>query len=663
MYGKELLLLLYLTLWTQVKLSSQEPASYRLINEEFLYREESVIVPQESFERYAELLNHPLHLNSASPDQLHESGLFSPFQVYSLIKYRENYGMLYSIYELAALTGFRSSMLREIAPFLSLEPGSRAVVQKKNRHMFMFHIGKTFPESQAYKSSLKDEEKAVYSGRPLSTNLRIKSSFGNSLSLGLTYEKDAGEHFYVDHRPEFLSGYLQYSGHRLIKQLVFGTFRLNHGLGLVNGAGFIHSPESFRVNSLSMLRIRPYSSKSESGYERGVGIRMDVKRFKLLGWASYLNLDLSTTGLKKESQNTDWRSYVRNSGLHRTISEMEGRDLAFRFHAGIQGLYSKDHLDAGMAISAESVGIKSSGMPGLNKHLSLHGNWHREGWQFFGEMALRDWNSLAVLAGISYEANDFVHGLLLVHHYGTAYEGSQPSAYASGSKINSEKGLALHLHLEPGRWIKADFTGELFYFPEPRYLTLVPSHGQRYSLSLLNSGTSIFQWRIRMVSKIWQSTPAGNDTGLHPIRTKQVSRFDLRFIYTHVIQWQSRIITSFLSRSESSYPAYAAVQQFSYQSSKFLKPSFQFVVFDVQDWDNRIYIYEPGLYYSFNFPAYYGTGYKTTLALTLKPVQKLSVAGKIACTVYHGRKNLGTGNELIPGNKRWSLELQIRLNL
>lgn len=412
-----------------------------------------------------------------------------------------------------------------------------------------------------------------------------------------------------------------------------------------------------------MMKIRPYCSKSESGYERGVGIRMEVKKFQLLGWTSYRNLDLATTGLEKKSQHIDWRDYVQTSGFHRTESEMEGRDQAYRFHAGIQCLYTNRHLDAGMAFSAETVEIKSSGIQSLNKHLSLHGTWQRKGWQLFGEMALKDLKSLAVLAGISYEANDFIHGLLLLHHYGTAYVGSQPSAYASGSKINNEKGLALHLHLEPGQWIRVEFTGELFHFPGPRYLTQVPSHGQRYSLSLVNSGTSIFQWRIRMVNKIWQSTPAAQETGLRPIRTSQVRRFDLRFIYTQVLQWQSRIITSFLSHSTSPYPAYAVVQELSFQSLKYLKPSIQFVVFDAQDWDNRIYIYEPGLYYSFNFPAYYGSGYKTSLAFTLKPIYKLSIAGKIACNVYQGRESLGTGNDLIPGNKRWSLEMQIRLNL
>jgi len=671
MYGKGFLLIWLITPWAQWILSAQQPLGSRLQDEDYLYRDESMAVPLELYEQHADLITNPLNLNTATPEQMGESELFTPYQIHNLIKYRKSYGRLYSVFELAALKGFRKDRLREIAPCLTVESGLSVHPEKKNQHLIMLTAGRILPEADGYKIHPNEKSGPTYGGSPLRTTLRIKSRVGNNLSMGLTYDKDAGEQFYATNKPEFLSGYLQYSGHRLLKQLVIGNFQLNHGLGLVNGAGFIHSTESFRVNRQSMLRIRPYSSKSETGFERGAGIRMDLRLLELLAWFSHRSLDLSTAHLNEESKQVDLRDHLRYTGLHRTAGEMEGRDLAFRLHGGIQVLVSHRHLHAGMVFSAESTGLSSSGIktlgiqsnPGQNKHLSLHGSWFREGWQIFGEVALADWKSLAGLAGIRWEANDFLQGLLLIHHYGTGYLGSQASAYASGNKINNEMGMAFHIHLEPGKGIISKFSGELFHYPGPRYLTVVPSYKQRYSVTFQNPGLPNFRWRIRVVHKSWQSTPDAQTVGLRPVRNNQVTRFDARIIYNQVLQWQSRLLLSRLAQSLNPYPAYAIVQQLGIQSFKHLKSTLQFVVFDVRDWANRIYLYEPGLYYSFSFPSLYGSGQKTTLVLTLKPVHMLNIATKISCTVYQHKKNLGAGNDLIPGNKKWLVEMQVRLNL
>ena len=93
-----------------------------------------------------------------------------------------------------------------------------------------------------------------------------------------------------------------------------------------------------------------------------------------------------------------------------------------------------------------------------------------------------------------------------------------------------------------------------------------------------------------------------------------------------------------------------------------MKYTCQFVVFNVVDWDNRIYLYESGLYYSFNFPAYYGTGQKITSVVTLKTSNRITLAGKVSAITYNDRRGTGSGNDLIPGNKKWEVEMQMRLS-
>jgi len=105
-----------------------------------------------------------------------------------------------------------------------------------------------------------------------------------------------------------------------------------------------------------------------------------------------------------------------------------------------------------------------------------------------------------------------------------------------------------------------------------------------------------------------------------------------------------------LGNKQRSSPAYAAVQQLSLGSSRHLKVTAQFVLYHVNEWENRIYLYEPGFYYSFNFPAYYGKGQKTTLLLSFKPLKRITVS-----TMLSGK---------VKGDNRiWETGIQLRLYL
>ncbi len=671
MHGNFPIGFLVISLWVPLSLFAQDPEDLPFGEEEFLYQEETSEIPLEIFEQYADLRSNPLNINCATPDQLAESGIFSPFQIHTLIKYREKYGDLYSTLELASLFGFRASWIQEISPFLNVGPCIKRENKGRVKHMILLNAGLIFPKSEGFRDSTGIKTGSGYMGSPVRTDIRIKSHLGNSLSMGLTFEKDAGESYFNKHKPEYMSGYIQYHGHRQLKQVVFGNFQLHNGLGLVNGTGFIHSPAGFILNRGSMMRMRPYSSKSESRYERGLGIRLALRDFNLMYWASYRKLDLNTGKLNLESEQIDWKEHIRESGLHRTANELSGRTLGYRIHSGVQGLYRHKQLDVGILFGLESFGLSREGVQslglsinrGLNSFMSLHGKLHKGKWHIFGEFALSDFKATALLAGATWHLNDFMQGVLLLHHYKTEYRGSLPSSYAFGSKINNEMGAAMHLQLEPGQLLMVRFTGEVFHFPGPRYLCAVPSSSYKYAFTFQNSGAPEFKWRIRFTKKIWQTTPADHGMGLRSLNTNESTRCDLRFIYDHQVQWKSRLIITYGSNSRDSYPGYAFAQQLTVLPWKNLRTTFQFVVFEVPDWDHRIYLHEPGLYYDFSFPVCYGSGQKVVVTLKWKPNPVLSISGKLALTSYNNRDTLGSGNDLILGNEKWMLALQLRLDL
>ena len=651
MYGKIQGLFLLFMLWIAVALQAQQEPSNSEDLEDLLYRNESAIIPETIAGDYPESGPSHIDLNSISAEDLEASGLFTSYQIHELLKYREKYGPIYSIHELAAIPGFHPRSIMKIESFVSVNTVNIPEGKKPGRHMILINMERSFPLEEGF---------LLYAGSPLKSTIRIKSHPLKNLSMALTYEKDSGELFLYRNRPQFLSGYLSYEGKHFIKHMLVGSFQLNQGMGLVNGAGFMHRAGDFRVNQLSLSRIKPYASKTESMFEQGMVCKMGSNKFQLLLWASYHKFSLSPSAFTETPKPEKWLELQRTSGLYRTRAEQEARELAYRIHSGIQLLYRQKQLTVGIMHGGEWIGPSKKGLellkedpgPSLHHKVSLHANWYRRKIQISGELAASEFRSLAFLLCTVYHFNDFVQGSLLIHHYGARYQGSLPSSYGSGSKIRNEQGVALHLNMETGKNITAKFTGEVFRYPSPRYLTHVPSGGYRMDLTLQNPGTKMIQWRARVVSKTWQTTPADKLSKIRPLHDSRIIRFDGQLIYNHSDQfrWQSRLVIGYYSRQQNSVPAYAAVQQVTLATPRILKVTTQFVLFHVSDWENRIYVYEPGFYYSFNFPAYYGNGQKTTLLLTLKPVKGVSVSVKIS----------GITNSV---KRKWESGIQLRLSL
>jgi len=254
MNGKIRLLILLFTAGILVPVNSQQVPHSSQDMEDLLYRNESAILPETFAGESPESVLLPINLNRATAEELEASGILTPYQIYQLLNYRKEFGALYSIHELAAIPGFNASFIRNIESLVSLNSASIHKSKKSGKHMALIKLERSYPCSEEY---------ANYAGSPLRSSLRIRSQAWTDLTLALSYEKDAGEAFLYNNRPQFISGYLSYEGKDFIKQLVVGNFQLNQGLGLVNGAGFIHRVGDFRITRQSFSRIKPYASLTE----------------------------------------------------------------------------------------------------------------------------------------------------------------------------------------------------------------------------------------------------------------------------------------------------------------------------------------------------------------------------------------------------------------
>ena len=126
------------------------------------------------------------------------------------------------------------------------------------------------------------------------------------------------------------------------------------------------------------------------------------------------------------------------------------------------------------------------------------------------------------------------------------------------------------------------------------------------------------------------------------------------------ISMASRIELNDYSRlfSVTTY-GYMLVQDFNFEINRFTFGT-RCALFDIPDFNNRIYSYEKNVLYAFSTPTVSGTGLRTYFLLRTRIIKNLDFWGRYALFSYRDRKIVGSGNELSAGNNRSEIILQLR---
>jgi hypothetical protein len=82
--------------------------------------------------------------------------------------------------------------------------------------------------------------------------------------------------------------------------------------------------------------------------------------------------------------------------------------------------------------------------------------------------------------------------------------------------------------------------------------------------------------------------------------------------------------------------------------------------FHTDDYDSRLYAYERGMLYGFNFPMFYGEGIRYWLMAHVSLLKNLKLTAKIGTTNYFNRSSIGTSYQEIAHSSMTDAELQLR---
>lgn len=514
---------------------------------------------EDEAERLAAYLEHPLRVNMLSLRKLQESGLLTRYQAVSLTDYRSCHGDVLSFSELAAVDGFGEEFVSRLKPFVSLESirtaGHTADVRR-------------FCHETAVKAGCKTGSDMPEYG------IRYRVEAYEQLCCGIAVTRTSSAE---SMQPDALSGYVAWHFRKVQGKIVAGDFNARFGQGLAfwngMGIGSVSSPSAFlkRASGLSLT-----SSFTGNYALRGVGADFYMGPFRL---TSLVSMGKERQGLSLlPALNLSWYGPDGSVGLTH-YAEFRKNDGQVRIPD------MKTSFDMAFCIS---------------------------GIDLFSEIAL-DWvtQSAAILGGTVFRAGEALRLGAMLRYYPATYSSTRSSAARSTTKCSNEYAFSFSADYSGGRWIgvsgmqgfgssvrrhTAAIALDAAYFPVPK-----SAHSSRS-----------MQLKLQVEWKVMLSGSFRADLRLvERVRTwgdmfKTDIRADLRWFSG---KWNAVLRINALKCAGWGLLSYAEGGYVSDKISLYVRTG----VFRIDDWDDRIYVYERNAPGTFSVPSYYGRGLWTAL--------------------------------------------------
>lgn len=618
-----------------------------------------------------------LNLNTADAGALQSLGLLNALQVSQFLAYRKLLGALISIYELQAVPGFDLPLIRRLLLFVEAGAGLDPYYTwrdyvTRGRHVALLRYSRPLQTARGYQRT--DSTAAHYNGSAEKIMMRYRYQLSRYVSWGVVMEKDAGEQFFKGAQRKGFDHYgfhvfMQRMGR--IKALALGDFTVNIGQGLVqwHGLAFGKSAAVMQVKREGEV-LRPYASAGEFFFYRGVGITYQWGRWELTGFGSRRGLDARGPG---DSVADAYSGSLVSAGYHRTAAELALRGNVLQHSAGavVKWRHGNGHLAWNiMAHQFSKALLKGDEMYRLygfegNRYLNTSVD-HAFGWRnfhFFGEAALDRQKRFAVLQGMLASLSHGADIAMVYRHESPAYQTLYGNAFGESATVSNESGLYMGLLLKRGsRWELSAYA-DVFRFPWLKYRISKPSEGYDALIALAwrPDKTTELTMQYRYDSKP-QNAPAHS---LPQYYVVHVQRQQLRCQFSMqplpLLTWKCRVVAGRYHDTEKSSvrEAWMVYQQWQLKWGRSWRFSAGHTWFDTAEGDG-LFLSGQGFPGDNSLQRMSGRGWSAQVQAQYRFSGSFSLWCRWQHEVTPGMKETGSGWDLVQGNKRSNLQVQMQ---
>jgi len=614
-------------------------------------------------ERLKELKERKIDINEAEPDALRELPWLNGGDVLAIIDYRRSKGRFGSFRQLQDVIGREKALA--VAPYIDFSGvKERALAEKKVKAQPVVsgsYTGRILWDTTPRKGLFPTAKNPVprYPGDEYKLYNRLQLNYAN-YRISLVHDKDIGEPDAAD----FLSLSLAASDLGFVKAAVLGNYEINTGQGLVIGQSRFLSKGSEPSNSvrLASRRLTAYGSSSEYGFFQGAAATFDFDPFEVTAFYSVNKVDARNS--------TGSITSIDESGYHRTMTErgrkdnvtetVYGASLLYRFASGaVTGNVGGTWLryDYGEPLQILGDGQGSSALGSVEAGIGIG----RLG--LFGEAAWseRPEGSISWIAGAEYRLLPKVNLLLAVRDYAEGYYSPFAGAFAErGEGGSNEQGVYIGIDAALSKAVSVGAYHDRFRFPKLDTNDYpYPSTGHDSRLFFAWKQSRSVTWNLQMQHRekevALRQCPDGAVTCKDKekiyaplLKVTDRVRLDCDIDASRRVSMRTRgevkrVVKDFLAGDESYY-GWLVYQQAGYKAGRFgLKG--RFTMFNTDDYDAAIYVYEDDLPLVFNTTGFNGRGKAFFVLASWDVTKNLKVGGKFETTWYDDRDVYSSGDD------------------
>lgn len=646
---------------------AQDEQSWESLYEQISGDEEDDLPSKdEVYEQLCQLAEHPLDLNTVTREQLEQLPFLSDIQIEELLYYRYLYKRFESKEELMGLRSLDYYRRCLLSCFVYVgeapKPGFPSLknILKYGKHQITGMVKIPFYERKG--------DKKGYLGYPYKHYLKYDFHYGDRVKAGIVASQDAGEPFFSGKNKlgyDYYSYYIMVKNLGRIRTLALGKYRVSWGLGLVVNNDFSLG----KLITLSTLGrnttgIKAHSSLSSYNYQQGIATDISLStHFNLSAFLSYRPIDATI------NNGSSTIATILSTGYHRTKSELLRKNNASQFTSGLRLGYTAGALRLGL--NGVYTRFDHDLQPNLSQafrryypqgnnfyNLSLDYSYAHYLFTVKGETALDQHQSVATLNTIGVQISSSLTAMLLQRFYSYRYNALLANSFSSGGRVQNESGVYLGISYKPNNIFDIMAYTDIAYFPWKRYQVSASSHAYD-----------------QLVQASWHQGSFAV-TARYQLKMRQkdnTKKTALIYDTTHRGRlWASYADSTFSNRTQVDF----ALSRYKQQSvgwmvsnilgiagGKHVKLNLTLGYFHTADYASRLYVYEPGLLYTFSYGMFYGKGVHGALNLRYSLGTHWLFIAKLSSTKYNDRKKISSGLNEINHSSMTDLQLQVKLKL
>ncbi len=637
------------------------------------------------------LYDHPLNLNQAGAEELGEMQLLTEVQINDLLLHRKRFGKLISIYELQSLKYWDMQTIEMVLPFIRVDDRldnihvtlKEAFQQGKFEAYFRFQtIAENKKGYDDVSDSILNNSNSYYHGDPNRYYTRLRFSYRTNLSVGVTAEKDPGEQFFKGAQKngfDFYSAHAFYKGGKYLKSVALGDYQVQIGQGVNFWSGYAFGKTADVTNvKKSAKSLKPYTSVDETRFLRGAAVELGYKNFTLTSFASYKGVDASVITNDSLVEDQEFISSINLTGFHRTNSEIEKKDQLKEMIIGSNLRFKIRNLHLGVAAvyqgydkpyTKDTFAYNQFDFRGQNNlSLSADYSYVLRNFNFFGEVSRVSYSgAFAQLHGVLFSLDRRVSMSLVYRNYQKDYQTFYNAGFAEGSRTQNEKGIYAGLKVNWSRVFSTNAYVDLFKFPWMRYQVDAPSVGHEFMIQQSYRASRRFEIYVRFREQNKERNSRYSDGTITELENvlQRNYRFNLSYKVSESVRLKSRIEYVTINRpSQEKDEGMILTQDVIFKPKSFpLSFSLRYALFDTDSYDSRIYTYENNALYVFAVPSYYYRGSRAYVLIRYKFWRKFDLWFRYGINIYANRNTLGSGPEMIRGNTKTDITIQLRIKL